>query len=90
MGCVLLLIGLVFPRVALALVWLLTHWVGRAFPSFIVPLLGFLFFPYTLLWWLVVVNVFHDWGFWQVLFLVVALCADLSAYGGLRKHRPWK
>ncbi len=88
MGCLIFLVGLVFPRVALVLLWLFTHWVGRAFDSFIVPLLGFLFVPYTLLWWIVVANVFGGaWGFWQVLFLVLALIADLSSYGGLRRWR---
>ncbi len=88
MGCLILLVGLVFPRVALVLLWFFTHWVGRAFDSFIVPLLGFFFVPYTLLWWIVVANVFGGaWGFWQVLFLVLALVADLSSYGGLRRWR---
>jgi hypothetical protein len=42
-----------------------------------------------LLWWATVANVFGGaWGFWQILFVVVALIADLSSYGGAR--RRWR
>jgi hypothetical protein len=35
------------PRVALALVWIFTNWVDRAFNGFLIPLLGLIVFPYA-------------------------------------------
>ncbi len=88
MACLLLIIGLVAPRVALIALLLFSQWLQRAFDGILVPLLGFLFVPYTTLWYAVVQNVFSGrWGFWQVLFLVLAILTDLSAFGGAARRR---
>jgi hypothetical protein len=48
MGCCLLaVVGSFFPRVALLLMWIFTNYVDRAFSSFIWPLLGLVFLPFT-------------------------------------------
>ena len=50
MGCCLLaFVGSFFPRLALALMWIFTNYVDRAFSSFIWPLLGLIFLPFYLL-----------------------------------------
>ncbi len=84
MGCLVLFVGLVAPRAALVLMWIFSHWIGRAFDGgILLPVLGFLFLPYTLLWYVVVLNAFHaQWGLWQVLILVLAILADFSSHGG--------
>ena len=88
MPCLLLILGLVFPRVALVVLLLLSNWLQRAFDGILLPVLGFLFVPYTTLWYAVVMNAFAGrWGFWQVLFLVLALLTDLSAFGGAARQR---
>jgi hypothetical protein len=40
MGCLLALLAGLAPRVALALVWIFTNLVDRAFSGFLIPLLG--------------------------------------------------
>jgi hypothetical protein len=88
MPCLLLIIGLVFPRVTLVLLLLFSHWLQRAFDGVLLLVLGFIFVPYTTLWYSVVMNVYHGhWGFWQILFMVVALVTDLSASGGAARRR---
>jgi hypothetical protein len=54
-GCLLVLIGLFSPRLAIFLLAIFTDDLSRAFDSWLVPLLGFFLLPwttlvYTLLW----------------------------------------
>ncbi len=87
MGCLLLLVGLAFPRVAIVLLWFFTGWFRGMFQTWLIPILGFILLPYTFLWYSVVLRAFGGvWGFWQVLILVVAVIADLGSYGGLRRR----
>lgn len=81
------------PRLALVAMLLFTRWIGNAHDGFIVPILGFLFLPYTLVWYTVVVNRFDgSWGFWQIAILALALLADISSLSGgfifRRRKRP--
>jgi hypothetical protein len=82
MGCACLfaLLAAGAPRLALVLMWLFTPWVGRAFDSFIVPLLGFIFLPLTTVIYVLVspggLSGF-DW-----LLLIVGVLIDLGSYGG--------
>ncbi len=45
MPCLLLIVILAFPRLGLALLFLFTHYLDRAFNSILVLILGFLFLP---------------------------------------------
>jgi hypothetical protein len=49
MGCLVVLLALIGPRVALLTVWLFTSRVDTAFESLVVPVLGFVFLPWTTL-----------------------------------------
>ncbi len=49
MGCLLFLFSLIGPRVALGFVWIFTTLVDRAYDDVIVPVLGFVFLPWTTL-----------------------------------------
>jgi hypothetical protein len=48
-GCLVLLFALISPRLALVATWLLSDLLGRAFDSWLVPVAGFLFLPWTTL-----------------------------------------
>ena len=48
MPCFLLLLILLFPRVALALMWIFSTYLQRAFHGdLVLPILGFIFLPLT-------------------------------------------
>jgi hypothetical protein len=47
MGCLAILGSLAFPRLTLLVLWLLTPLVERAFNTWLMPLLGFLFAPFA-------------------------------------------
>ena len=45
MPCLLLIIFLAFPRIALVLIFLFSNYLERAYHGLILPILGFIFVP---------------------------------------------
>ena len=79
--CLFLTIAFLGPRVGIFLYWI--GWPARwevAFDSFIVPFLGFLFFPWVTLTWLLVAPTGVA-GFDYVLLLLAGL-ADVATHAG--------
>ena len=88
MPCLVLLVALAMPRLAIALLWFLTTWFRGMFASALWPLLGFIFLPTTLLWYSAVQHWFGGvWSVWPVVGVVVALMIDLSPARGRRRVR---
>lgn len=86
MGCLIFLLALIGPRVALFFVWLGTDFVDRAFDGFVVPALGFVFLPWTTLTYSLAYDG-RDVGPVGWLFVAVGLFADMSSYGlGARRR----
>lgn len=82
-----LILALLGPRVAIALLWLFSNWFSTLALGVLVPILGFLFMPYTLLWYSVVLNLFAGaWGPLQLLGLILAIAFDLSSSGYGYRH----
>lgn len=75
----LLLLALFVPRIVIVFLWFFTEWFPGAFVTLIIPVAGFLFLPYTLLWYGIVQYAAGSiWGFWQIVFLALALLLDFS------------
>ena len=86
MPCLAALLALIAPRVTIVALWLLTTWFRGVFETQLWPILGFLFAPFTLLWYSAVANWWGGvWGGWQIAGLVVAVLLDLSPSRGRRK-----
>jgi hypothetical protein len=89
MGCLLALLALVSPRLALLALWLFSDVLGRAFDSWVVPVLGFFLLPWTTLAY----AAFWDWGAghrvtgFEWFFVVLAFAADLASYFEGRRLR---
>ena len=85
MGCILVVLGLLVPRVAMALIFLSTNWFAQAFQTTIWPVLGFVFMPYTALAWMA--GNLHGGvrGGWTVL-VVIAVLVDLGHLAGGGTH----
>lgn len=84
--CCWLMIGWTFaPRVALVLMWLVNDRISQAFGGILVPLVGFFLLPWTTL--VFVLTAPGGFGALDIVFLVIAVLADLSAYGGGYRYR---
>ncbi len=84
--CCWLLIGWAFaPRLALVLMWLFTDRISAAFGGILLPLIGFFVLPWTTLVYTLTAP--GGLGLIDIAFLVLALVADLSSYGGGYRYR---
>jgi hypothetical protein len=82
MGCCLLaVVGSFFPRIALLLMWIFTTYVDRAFTSFIWPLLGLIFLPFTTIFYCLSWNpVTHGVHGAAWIWVIIGLLLDLGSY----------
>jgi hypothetical protein len=86
MPLLIILLALMVPRVVIIALWFLTDWFVGMFDSMLLPVLGFLFLPTTLLWYTVVQHWFGgEWTLWPVVGVVVALAIDTSQASGRRR-----
>jgi hypothetical protein len=87
MPCLLALVALIAPRLTIALLWFFTTFFGGVFDTALWPILGFLFLPTTLLWYVAVQHWFG--GAFNtavpIIGIVVALMVDVSPAGGRRR-----
>jgi CDP-diglyceride synthetase len=82
MGCLLVLIAAISPRLALVLVWIFTNLVDRAFEGFLLPLLGLIFLPFTTLIYVLAYRPAVGVSGWGWFFVFLGLLVDLGSYGG--------
>jgi hypothetical protein len=88
MGCIVALLALISPRLALVAVWLFSDLLSRAFDSWILPLLGFFLLPWTTLAYAVMWSVGSNRVFGFEWFIVgLAFVVDLGSYAGGRRSR---
>ncbi len=87
MPILLVLIGLLTPRVLILILWFFTVWFRGVFDTLLWPMVGFFFLPTTLLWYSAVQNWFGgEWGTLQIIGIVVALVIDTSSPAGARRR----
>ncbi len=87
MPCLLALLALFFPRVAIVLVVIFSDYIGAAYQTVFWPLLGFLFMPVTTLAyaWAIHSNGSVSGGYLIVVILAVLL--DFGILGGGASNR---
>ena len=87
MGCLLVIVFLAFPRIALVLLFLLSNYLQRAYHGLMLPLLGFLFLPLTTLVYAWMANTRQPIAGINLVTLVIAVVIDLGGMGGGEYHR---
>lgn len=89
MCCLLALLALGFPRLALILVWLLNpQFLNAAYSTIALPILGFIFLPLTTLayaWAITFNGGASSTG--GVIVIVLAVLMDLGTYGGASSRK---
>ena len=84
MPCLLAILILAFPRIGIVLLYMFTNFFGGVYNSILIPLLGFIFMPVTLVayTWLTKSGQAVDAFYLVVMF--VAVIVDLGFFGGSR------
>jgi hypothetical protein len=80
MGCLFLLIMMISPRLGIIFLWAFTNYVSRAFDTWIWPLLGLIFLPWTTLLYILVAAPAGGITFWGWLFVGLGLISDISSH----------
>jgi hypothetical protein len=82
MPCLLAILAIAFPRVAIILLWLFTNFFTGVYHGIIVPVLGFVFLPLTMIVYAYIQNRHLPLGAVQLVFLFLAVVIDLGLIGG--------
>jgi hypothetical protein len=85
--CLFVILFLAFPRIALALIFLTSNYLQRAYHGLLLPLLGFIFLPLTTLAYAWMTNTRQPIEGINLIILVVAVVIDLGGLGGGEYHR---
>ena len=80
MCCLALTAGFLGPRVALFFWWIFGDKVDVAFDSWIWPLLGLIFLPWTTLAYVIAWGPVHDVSGWGWLLVALGFAADIATY----------
>jgi hypothetical protein len=80
MGCLFLLLMLISPRLGIIVLWAFTNYVSKAFDTWIWPLLGLIFLPWTTLLYILVAAPVGNISFWGWLFVLLGLLMDVSGH----------
>ncbi|MGO8814940.1 MAG: hypothetical protein ACLQVG_09835 [Terriglobia bacterium] len=87
MPCFLTILVLIFPRIALVLIFLTSHYLERAYHGIILPAIGFIFLPLTTIAYAWMVNTGRPTAGINLLLLIVAVIIDLGGLSGGEYHR---
>ncbi|HUW59463.1 MAG TPA: hypothetical protein VMZ06_00540 [Candidatus Bathyarchaeia archaeon] len=81
MGCCLGILALLFPRGTLAIMWLVGY-TSTAFETYLWPLLGFIFLPYTTCAYAIAMNAMGGTRGLGLVLVVIGVLLDLGTHGG--------
>jgi hypothetical protein len=87
MPCLLVILFVAFPRIALLLIFFFSNYLERAYHGLILPLLGFIFLPLTTLAYAWMTNTRQPTTGLNLLILIIAVVIDLGGLGGSEYHR---
>lgn len=87
MPCLILILFVAFPRIALLLLFFFSNYLERAYHGLILPLLGFLFLPLTTLAYAWMMNTGQATTGFNLVILIVTVVVDLGGLSGGEYHR---
>ncbi len=82
MTCLMALMALAFPRLVIVLVVIFSDYIGNAYQTTILPLLGFFFMPVTTLAYAWAMHSSGSVAGLQLVIVVIAVLIDLGIIGG--------
>ncbi|MEC9372222.1 MAG: hypothetical protein VYC34_00185 [Planctomycetota bacterium] len=82
MPCLIVLIALFFPRLAIALLAIFSTYIGSAYNGWVLPVLGFIFMPFTTLAYAVAMNENNGVSGIYLFLVIIAAVIDIGSWGG--------
>ncbi len=82
MPCLLVALILLFPRVAIALLYLFTNFFSGVYDTILIPLVGFILLPLTLLAYTYLTKTHHEVDPAFLVIMILAVVVDLGLIGG--------
>jgi hypothetical protein len=82
MPCLLVILAAAFPRVAIVLLWLFTNFFTGVYQGILIPVLGFLFLPLTLIAYTFFQKSHSVTNTTELVVLFIAVIFDLGLVGG--------
>jgi hypothetical protein len=89
MPCLFAAVSIFFPRVALAVMWIMKY-TTTAFETNLWPVLGFIFMPYTTVAWAIAINEVGAIRGVGLLLIIVGVVLDLGTHGGSEYGRRYR
>lgn len=87
MPCLVVILVLAFPRIVLALLFLMSNYLERAYHGLLIPIIGFFFLPLTTLAYAWMMNTHQELAGINLIILLVAVIIDLGGLSGGEYHR---
>jgi hypothetical protein len=88
MPCLIALLALLSPRLAIVFVAIFSDMLSRAFDSWLLPLIGFFLLPWTTLAYAVMWDTStRDVNGFEWFIVILAFLADLASWAGGRSYR---
>jgi hypothetical protein len=88
MPCLIALLALLSPRLAIVFVAIFSDMLSRAFDSWLLPLIGFFLLPWTTLAYAVMWDTgTRDVNGFEWFIVILAFLADLASWAGGRSYR---
>jgi membrane-bound ClpP family serine protease len=87
MPCLLLILFVAFPRIALVLLFFFSSYLQRAYHGILLLILGFIFLPLTTLAYAWMVNSGLPIAGVNLIILIIAVIIDVAGWGGGEYHR---
>ena len=86
-GCLLAMTAAFAPRLVLILMWIFGWRVNAAFDSWIWPLLGIIFLPYTTIMWVLVWTPGIGVSGWDWLWIALGVMLDVMKWAQIQQNR---
>jgi hypothetical protein len=82
MGCFVLILLGISPRLGVVALWLFSDWVERAFDGVLLPILGIIFLPWTTALYVLGYVIGDAAAPWGILGIFIGLFLDIAVHAG--------
>ena len=86
-GCLLAMAAAFAPRLVLIFMWIVGSRISAAFDTVIIPILGIIFLPYTMIMYVLIWNPVTGVSGWDWIWIALGVMLDLMKWGLIGNNR---